>query len=229
VQAVSQPDGKSVSVFVDIDKTPNKECFVDFPVLQASVVETGSRITIRVQAYQPPDFVEPTAAPGTALGCSAVGHLPVPLLVNLGGPIAGRSLVDASTGKTYQPAQAADLPALTNPPTGYHDTGSSPAQAPYQLRGVAQRSYRNGGRMLILIRSPLGSQTVYPIRRVETTGTVLGQPAKVGTLEASDNRYRCGAWSDPSYGWQLCSIDLEPLPSDLLSATELLTLANGIR
>ena len=203
VQAVSQPDGHSVSVYVDINNAPGGGCFSEFPVLRASTVETSSQITIRVQAYQPADYQTPSAAPGTVLGCAAVEYYPVPLLVNLGGLIAGRSLVDASTGKAYLPKQAADLPSLTKLPAGYLDAGSSPAQAPDQVPGFAERSYRLGGHALKLLRGPVGKSSFYPIRRVEATGTVLGHPAKVGGPGTS--QYRCVNWTDRSYSWQLCS------------------------
>jgi hypothetical protein len=224
VQAVSQLDGKSVRVYVDIDKTPNMGCLIEFPVLQASAVETSSQITIRVQAYQPADYVEPTAAPGTVLGCNAIGHLPVPLLVNLGGPIDGRDLVDASTGKTHQPGPAVDLPSLSTLPPGYLDAGSGPWVIGVGSSGIAEHTYRNGGNFLNLDRVPTGRTLLYAVKPVEATGTVLGHPATVGGPGA----YRCAAWSDRSYTWQLCSSRLGS-ETDLLSPGELLALANSIR
>src|SRR6185312_14245631 len=227
VHAVSQPDGKSLRVYVDIDKTPNMDCLIEFPVLQASVVETSSQISIRVRAYQPADYVEPTAAPGATLSCNAVGHLPVPLLVELGGPIDGRNLVDASTGTSYQAEQAAGLPSLSTLPPGYLDAGSGPWVIGVGSSGIVQHTYRNGGNFLNLDRVPSGHPLppLYLIKPVEATGTVLGHPATVG---GDPDFYRCAGWSDHSYSWQLCSTKLGS-QTNLLSPAELLTVANSIR
>ncbi|HEX4726271.1 MAG TPA: hypothetical protein VH298_00640, partial [Jatrophihabitans sp.] len=226
VQAVSQPDGHSVSVYVDINNAPGGGCLSYFPVLQANTVETSSQITIRVQAYQPADYQTPSAAPGTVQACAAVNYYPVPLLVNLGGPVAERRLVDASTGNAYPARQAADLPSLSKLPAGYLDTGSSPAQAPDQRPGFADRTYRLGRQVLKLLRGPVGRSSFYAINPVEATGTVLGHPAKVGG--PGNGQYRCVGWTDPSYSWQLCSIETYadvPVP---LPAAELLSIANSI-
>ena len=219
VKAVSQPDGRSVSVFVDINHPPGGGCFLAFPVLQASTVETSGQVTIRVQAYQPTDY--PTLPPDVPVGCAAVELFPEPLLVSLGGPLAGRSLVDASTGKAYQDVQAADLPSLSKPPPGYLDEGSSPAQPTDLPPGLVDRTYRKGGEELKLIRGRAGSRPFYSLNQVEATGTVLGHPARVG---GPGSQYRCAEWSDSSYLWQLCATGRDVLPS----APELLIVANSI-
>jgi len=223
VTAVDQGNGRSVSVSVDVNRS---SWCLDFglPVLRASAVESPTRIVIRVQAYQPAGFHPPTAPPGSVLGCSAVGHAPVPVLVELHAPIGRRSLVDAATGQSHPVEQAAELPSLTKLPAGYVDGGSSPAQG-----AAAQRVYRNGSDLLILMRSVPGTLQVFAVTQVQATGTVAGHPAKVGGFPGS-RAYRCAVWSSGGYTWQLCSTGVPSEdPQAPLSAAELLAVANSIR
>jgi hypothetical protein len=222
VQAVSQPDRRSVTVYVDIDRTPGLACIDELPVLRAGVAVTGSQVTIRVQAYLPPGYQIPTPQPGTVSGCTVMGHHPVPLLVPLPEPLGGRTLVDASNGKSLPVTQAVELPLVTVPPFGYTDAGISPVEG-----GMVERSYLKGSSLLALVRTQAG-HPFYPTSQVEATGTVLGHPAKVSTVGQAQARIRCVTWSDDSYSWQLCSVGLEPAAT-LLPATELLTAANSIR
>jgi hypothetical protein len=231
--AVSQgADGRSVSVWVDIDKT--KWC-VDsaFPVYQASTVEKPTRVTIEVRAYEPVGYQPPSVPPGAVLACAAVGHFPVPILVHLSAPLGRRSLVDAATGQSHPVRQAADMPSLTKLPAGYVDAGSSPAPNELGsddglqfglLRFGATHTYRNGGNLLTLERYQ--GKPLAPVQPVQATGTVLGHPAQIGGRYNS-TAYRCAGWSAGGYTWQLCSGGIGP--HTLLGVTELLAVANSIR
>jgi hypothetical protein len=223
LDAVVQSDPHSVSVSADIDKTPGLVCIEKLPVLKADADETGTSVTIRVQAYLPASYQTPTPQPGTISGCTVMGHHPVPLLVSLHDPIGARTLVDASTGQHHSAGVAVQLPSPTSVPAGYVDDGISEPS----VGGVAEHGYRNGDTMLSLIRSAEG-QLVYRVNPNEIIGTVLGQPAKVGSYGSPPGQIRCATWSDPSYSWQLCSYGIG-ISAVLLPATELLTVANSIR
>ena len=235
--AVSQGhDGKSVSVWVDIDRM-NGCVGPDLPPLQATTVEKRDKISILVRAYVPPDYRPPTVPPGAVLGCGAVGHFPVPLLVHLSAPIGRRSLVDAATGQAHPVVPAADLPALTKLPPGYVDAGSSPvltaaesADVPqFELpQSAASRTYRNGNRLLTLARYQQKPPAPVLIQPVEATGTVLGHPAQVGGRFGSTD-VRCVAWSGSGYFWQLCSAWVARSTQGVLGVTELLAVANSMR
>jgi hypothetical protein len=226
LQAVSQPDGRSVSVYAIVDKTPGLACLETLPVLKAVAVETDSSITIEVQAYLPAGYQTPTPQPGTVSGCNAIGHHPVPLLVSLHDPIGARTLIDASTGQSRPTEPAVELPSLTRLPAGYVDAGNSATQP---FVGYAQHGYRNGDTLLDLIRTRLGGQPLYTFSHpAEATGTVLGYPAKVGSYGNGPGEIRCAQWSDHNFTWQLCSTGIGTA-SGLLPAAQLLSAANSIR
>jgi len=205
------------------------------PELQVSAVETSSRITIEVRASQPAGYEPPTPAPGNEMGCSLVGHLPVPVLVQLHALIGRRSLVDAATGQSHALQQAAALPLISTPPNGYLDEGSTPVlgQTKFQeirqygdLRFAAARSYRNGNNLLTLVRY----QQAAPALQVQTTGTVLGHPAQVGYLSGSGTATLCAGWSGAGYDWRLCSEAYQQFqPHTSLTAAGLLDAANSLR
>jgi hypothetical protein len=240
VAAVGQGDGSSVSVYVDVDETPGWCLDAGLPVLRASTVEAGSRIVIRVQAYQPAGFSPPAVPPGSVLGCSAIGHLPVPLLVRLRSPTGHRGVIDATTGKSYPLEPAADLPSLSMLPAGYVDAGSGPVHVPAPgsptgpvhtpaTEGPTRRSYRNGSDFVFLIRDASEASLPYAVRQVQGTGVVLGHPAKVGGLPGGDT-YRCVVWSGDGYSWEVCSTGMQNgQPWAPLSAAELLRIANSMR
>jgi hypothetical protein len=232
--AVSQgQDGRSVSVWVDIDRTPNWCMTTLLPVLQASAVEQPSRITIEVRAYEPPGYQPPTVAPGTVLGCAGVGHRPVPLLVHLSAPIAGRSLLDAATGQSHALQQAAQMPSVTRLPAGYVDAGSSPDLGQSSPEGDLQfgaprfnasHTYRNGNNLLALVRYQNNPPASF--LQVQATGTVLGHPAQLGYGYHSP-AWVCADWSASGYSWQFCSYGIGAYAP--LSFPELLAAANSLR
>lgn len=243
--AVSQGhDGRSVSVWVDTQRTPDWCRDAGLPVLQASTVEKPDKITIQVRAYGPPGYQPPTFPPGTLLGCPAVRLLPIPLLVQLSAPIGQRSLVDATTGQSHPVGQAADLPSLTGLPAGYVDEGATPelGRADKEtvdqfgvLQFAARRTYRNGNDGLTLERYQNKPTVPAEYVQLNATGTVLGHPAQVvggrgSTPGLGSTRAGCVEWSGDGYDWQLCPQDFEDyLTNRSFTAAELLDLANSLR
>lgn len=233
--AVSQgPDGRAVSVWVDIDRTPNWCMGAELPVLQARAVEKSSQVTIEVRAYEPPDYRPPTVPPGSVLGCAGVGHQPVPMLLRLSAPIGRRSLVDAATGQTHALRQAAELPSVTRLPAGYVDAGSSPDLARQKseddmlqfgfLPVDASHTYRNGNNLLSLMRYQEKNLPASFVQ-VKTTGTVLGHPARLGYGFRSPE-WVCAAWSAGGQPWLFCSFGIGSYTP--LSFAELLAAANSL-
>jgi hypothetical protein len=215
---VLQIDGRTMTVAVDVNRTPHYCLDYGQPDLRGVTSENSTTVTITVRAYPPSNPLPmPTPAPGTVLGCSEIGHPPVPLSVKLSQPLGDRALIDGTTGTRYSVLKASTLPAPSYLPAGYVDKGVQwyDHVPPFQV----VHAYLNGLEGLRLIRSQ-GLLTA-PGERVLTTGTVLGHPAKV----AESNSYgTCAAWSDPAYSWSLCSTGILPL-----SAGELLRIANSIR
>jgi hypothetical protein len=176
------------------------------------------------------------------LGCSAVGWLPIPLLVQLSAPIGQRSLVDASTGQSHPVRQAADMPSLTSLPAGYVDEGSTPelGRADSEivdqfgvLQFAARRTYRNGNDWLTLERYQKKPTVPDAYDQVNATGTVLGHPAQVvggrgSTPGLGSTNPGCVGWSGDGYNWQLCPQGSLPSRSSF-TAAELLELANSLR
>jgi hypothetical protein len=233
--ASQDQNGRMVSVWVDVDRTPHWCMDAGLPALQAEVIEKPAQVVIQVHAYQPVYYRPQTPAPGTVLGCSLVGHLPIPVLVRLHAPLGRRSLVDGATGQAHPVQQAADLPSVTTLPTGYVEIGSTPALGQLgieqirqfgDLQFAASRSYRSNNDLLTLVRY----QRTAPDLQVQTTTTVRGLTAQVGYRTGSGTAALCVGWSGAGFNWQLCSEAYQQSqPHTPLTAAELLTAADSLR
>ena len=152
------------------------------PAIRILTQETPKTVRILVANYEAP------ASPG--LACAAIGYLPGPQPARLSAPLADRSVLDVSTGKTVPVLDASTVPDLTNPP------------APFTTSVVSQRpgepverwwSYRRGDdqrQMALLTAPPAVLDRVRPpygriVRQFSVHGTLATLYAESSDANAS--------------------------------------------
>jgi len=217
--AVLQPDGRSVAVLADVDRTPGSFCLDNgLPVLKPVLTGAGASLHLEVQAFRPGPVPGNSVGPGASGGCFTVGHRPVPVVVPLGTPLNGRSI----TGGTTEVIQnAAGFLTPDYLPAGY--SGSAIVVGGAGIAGVdlMHRTYLNGAAgQLSVIRGVV----TYSDPTTVATGTVRGEPARVmEDGHFSDNV--CLSWREGTTSWNVCSLQ-GSAPS--LSPGELLRVGNGL-
>src|SRR4051794_9287941 len=198
---ILQPDGRSVTVNVDVNKLSGY-CLDDgLPTLTPSVTETSGTVRIEVRAAR--------AKPATSGHvCSSVGHIPVPVTVRLSRPLDQRNLVDGATGHRHPVLDAAGVPTPSYLPPGYGQMSLSWDET---QPDIVSRSYQrlprpaNGNDQSLLIeRRPLPDQPLYN-EQVLARGTVLGRPARVTKARNFDDEV-CAVWTDQQHVWWVCSL-----------------------
>ena len=218
---VLQPDGRSVTVNVDVNKLSDY-CLDDgVPTLTPKVSETSATVRIQVRASR----VKPATARNA---CSSAGHAPVPLTVRLSRPLDQRSLVDGATGHRHQVLDAAGVPSPSYLPPDY---GQMTLSWDETQPDIVSRSYQRlpqaadgNDQSLLIERRPLPDQPLYN-EQVLTRGTVLGQPARVAQTRNFDDEV-CAIWSDQQHVWWVCSLGG---PKAALDPAQLLRIGNSIR
>lgn len=221
IAPVLQPDG-SVTVFADIDETPNY-CLVDgVPRLTATAEETDSTVKITVWAYRPAGG---SATPrGSSSGaCRPITRPAVPVsTAPLHQSLGSRTLTDAKTGHRHPVLIASEVAAPRFVPGGYSQPILSWDESSPDL---VTRSYSGpNGQSLLIERRPLPDQPVYD-EQVLARGTVLGHVARVvQTGNFADNV--CAIWSDPKHVWWVCS---QGQPKAALKPASLLRVGNSLR
>ncbi len=218
--AVAEPDG-SVTVFADVNATPNYCLANGVPRLTAVADETGSVVKITVWAF-PSDSSSASANASGSPACRPVTRPSVPVsTAPLHQPLGSRTLTDAKTGHRHQPLLASSVLTPGYVPPGY---GQPVLSWDETLPDVNTRSYTGpNGQSLLVERRPLPDQPLYN-EKVLARGTVLGRPARVAqTGTFSDNV--CAIWSDPQHVWWVCS---NGEPQAALSPATLLRIGNSL-
>jgi len=210
---VLEPDG-AITVYADVDATPNY-CLTDgVPRLQPAVAENAGQLTVTVTAYRP-------ANRPSGKACSSIGHAPVPVTVRSTQPLGSRTLVDAATGRRHPVLAAASMPDAGYLPAGYRE---QPLTWDENSPDIVTRDFAGpSGQSLILERRPLPDQPMYN-EQVLARGPVLGHPARVAqTRNFPDNV--CAMWSDAQHVWWVCS---QGGPRAALSPAVLLRIGNSV-
>jgi len=211
--------GGAITVYADVNATPNY-CLADgLPRLQTAVAADTGSVTITVTAYRPASATR-TTPPGDA--CASLGHVPVPVTARLTQPLGSRALVDAATGRRHPVLDADSMPDAGYLPAGYRE---QPLTWDESSPDVVTRDFAGpGGQSLILERRPLPDQPMYN-EQVLARGLVLGHPARVAeTRNFPDNV--CAMWSDAQHVWWVCS---QGDPRAALSPAVLLRIGNSVR
>jgi hypothetical protein len=221
IAPILQPDGRSVTVNVDVN-TLSGYCLDDgLPALTPKVTETSATVRIQVRASR----VKPASSGNT---CSSVGHIPVPLTVRLSRPLDQRSLVDAATGHRHQVLDAAGVltPSYLPPGYGQMALGWDETQADIVSRSYQRlpRAADGNDQSLLIERRPLPDQPLYN-EQVLARGTVLGRAARVAKTGNFDDEV-CAIWSDQQHVWWVCSLGS---PKAALDPAQLLRIGNSIR
>ena len=217
---VLQPDG-SVTVFADVDATPNY-CIIDgLPQLTADTEETGQTVTVTVWAL-PPAPAAATPHPKRSGPCPTVGHAPVPVSTGpLRQPLGSRALLDASTGHRHPALTASTVATPGYVPAGYSQPVLSWDESSPDL---ITRSYQGAnGQSLLIERRPLPDQPMYA-EQLLAHGTVLGRPARVVQSGNFDDNV-CAIWTDAQHVWWVCS---NGQPRAALSPATLLRIGNSL-
>jgi hypothetical protein len=192
---VLQPDG-SVTVFADVDATPNY-CLADgVPRLTATAAESGSAVQITVWAFRP------ATASSSSGSCRQITRPVVPVsTAPLGQPLGSRTLTDTKTGHQHPVLTASSVPVPGFVPAGYDQPILSWDETAPDL---VTRSYTGpAGQSLLIERRPLPDQPLYD-EKLLATGSVLGHSARVVQSGSfADNV--CAIWSDPQHVWWVCS------------------------
>ena len=217
---VLQPDG-SVTVFANINATPNY-CLADgVPRLTATAEDTGSTVKITVWAFKPASSTA-TATAGSSAACRPITRPVQPVsTAPLHPSLGSRTLTDAKTGHRHPVLVASTVPVPSYVPPGY---GQPILSWDETLPDLTTRSYSGpAGQSLLIERRPLPDQPLYN-EKVLARGTVLGRPARVAqTGNFSDNV--CAIWSDPQHVWWVCS---NGSPQAALSPAQLLRIGNSL-
>jgi hypothetical protein len=200
---VVQSDGKTITVAVNVNRTPDLCLDYGLPVLRGVVSETATTVSVTVQAFPPSNAVpRPTPAPGTVLGCSAIGHPPVPLSVKLDQPLGNRSLIDGTTDTSQPMLKASTVPAPTYLPAGYVDRGFRWQDATSPNPNQALHDYSGPDGELQVVRGR-GPDPFSPYDPLMIIGEVLGHPARLVNGSPSGT---CLTWRDSEYWWAVCSV-----------------------
>jgi hypothetical protein len=212
---VLQPDG-SVTVFADVDATPNY-CLADgVPRLTATAEDSGSTVKITVWAFRP------AAASSSGGTCRQITRPVVPVsTAPLGQPLGSRTLTDTKTGHTHPVLTASSVPAPGFVPAGY---GQPILSWDETAPDLVTRSYSGpDGQSLLIERRPLPDQPLYDEKRL-AGGTVLGRPARVvQSGNFTDNV--CAIWADPQHVWWVCS---NGQPAAAINPATLLRIGNSL-
>ncbi len=221
--AVLQADGRTITIAVDINRTPNFCLDYGLPTTRAVVSETATTVSITAQVFRPSHpSPTPSVPPGSVLGCSAVGHQALPLDVQLRQPLGSRTLIDTTTGSHHPVLRASTLAKPSYLPSGYvRQSVQWHEETPHSQ--VLQDYTGPAGTFLVVRHYGFNAEQYKPVL---ATGTVLGYPAKV-IGNSSRPSERCVLWNDPEYFWSLCS--MPNLGSTPLDAAELLRIGNSMR
>jgi len=220
IAPVLQPDG-SVTVFADIDATPNY-CLVDgVPRLTATAEETASTVKITVWAYRPAS--SSTTPGGSSAGCRPITRPAVPVsTAPLHQSLGSRALTDAKTGHRHPVLVASGVPAPRFVPAGYSQPILSWDESAPDL---VTRSYSGpNGQNLLIERRPLPDQPMYD-EQVLGRGTVLGHSARI-VQSGNFADTVCAIWVDPAHVWWVCS---QGQPKAALNPASLLRIGDSLR
>ncbi|HTZ43638.1 MAG TPA: hypothetical protein VMB79_07225 [Jatrophihabitans sp.] len=213
IAPVLEHDG-AVTVYADVDATPDYCLTSGVPRLESAAVENGNQVTITVTAYRP-------AKVTTSKACASIGHAPVPVTTRLAKPLGSRTLVDAATGQRHPVLAADSMPDAGYLPTGYRE---QPLTWDESNPDIVTRDFTGpNGQSLLLERRPLPDQPLYN-ELVLDRGTVLGHPARVAKTRNFDDNV-CAIWTDAHHVWWACS---QGSPRAALSPAVLLRIGNSV-
>lgn len=219
IAPVLQPDG-SITVFANVDATPNY-CLADgVPRLTAAAEETGSTVQLTVWAFKP---IGGPASSSSSAACRPITRAPVPVTTApLRQPLGSRALTDAKTGHRHPVLVASSVPAPGFVPAGY---GQPTLSWDESMPDLVTRSYQaSNGQSLLIERRSLPDQPLYN-EQVLDRGTVLGRPARVAQSGGFDDQV-CAIWSDQQHVWWVCS---NGGPKAALGPAVLLRIGNSLR
>jgi hypothetical protein len=223
---VLQPDG-SVTVYADVDATPNY-CLADgVPRLTATATDSGREVRITVWAFRPVNSASSSSAASSSAASSSASCRPITRPVvpvstaPLGRPLGSRTLTDTKTGRSHSVLTASSVPAPGFVPAGY---GQPELSWDESAPDLVTRSYTGpNGQSVLIERRPLPDQPMFDEKRL-ASGSVLGHPARVvQSGNFADNV--CAIWSDPAHVWWVCS---NGEPAAALTPATLLRIGNSL-
>jgi hypothetical protein len=217
---VSDPDNPRVFyVFADNDRI-RADNVCDVTADKTVVVEqTSDSVTILIAGYATPL--------GSGQACAGVGHPPERQAVTLPQPLAGRTIIDASDGKTHIVLDPATVPAPHHIPS---TCPATPLQWDEQT-GVATRTYTTSPQLRCLILMQYGPAAALqglqgPIGTVSDPIQVSGATAEVWRYDDVNNHAVTLQWS-PTPGHEI-RLTVNSPPAQPFTDAQILAIARSI-